>query len=164
MAQFGPFAVVRAQQLAPQFAVTFAYVEEALRAGSEINRRILAVPAGTSHRVELGGGVFAMEQAYWTKARPEGFFEAHRRYIDVQVIVAGAEAMEVDDVARLTVTMPYDAERDFEKFTNSQPASRLIVRAGDIALFFPADGHMPSLHERDDAQVVQKTVVKVPVF
>jgi biofilm protein TabA len=41
-------------------------------------------------------------------------------------------------------------------------ASVLRMRAGDVAIFFPADGHMPSLHWRDGG-LVRKTVVKVPV-
>jgi len=165
MAQFGPFAVVRAQQPAPQLAVAFAYVEEALRPGSEINRRILATAVGISQKLDLGGGAFVIEQVYQAKARPDGFFESHRKFIDVQVIVAGEEAMEVDDISRLSVTMEFNAERDLIKYADTAHASRLVMRAGDAALFFPADGHMPSLQlTSGKAQVVHKAVVKVPVF
>lgn len=165
MAQFGPFAVVRAQQPAPQFAAAFAYVEEALRPGSEINQRILATAVGASQKLDLGGGAFVIEQVYQAKARPDGFFESHRKFIDVQVIVAGEEAMEVDDISRLTVTMEFNAERDLIKYAEATHASRLVMRAGDAALFFPADGHMPSLQlTNGKAQVVHKAVVKVPVF
>jgi len=163
MAQFAPFASLRAQQPAEKFAAAFAYVAEALRPGSDVHRRILAIAPGTSSRVELAGGAFVMEQAYLTKARPDGFFESHRRYIDVQVIVAGEEAMEVEDIARLSPTTDYDSERDLRKYADTADATRLTMRAGDAALFFPADGHMPSLQLRDRAQLVHKAVVKVPV-
>lgn len=164
MAQFGPFATLRAQQTAPQFAAAFAYVEEALRPGSAAHARILAAVAGVTERVELAGGAFALEQTYQARARPDGFFESHRKYIDVQVIVTGEEAMEVEDIARLVPTMAYDAERDLLKYADTPRASRLVMRAGDVALFFPADGHMPSLRLGEAAQLVRKTVVKVPVF
>jgi YhcH/YjgK/YiaL family protein len=163
MAQFGPFPSLRAQQDAPRFAAAFAYVAEALRRGSPVQARILALAAGTTERVELSGGAFAMEQAYFAKARPDGFFESHRKYIDVQVIVSGEEAMEVEDIARLHATMDYDAERDLLKYADTTTASRLVMRAGDVALFFPADGHMPSLRVHERAELVHKTVVKVPV-
>lgn len=164
MAQFGPFATLRTQQIAPQFAAAFAYVEEALRPGTAVHARIMSLAVGTSEKVELSGGAFAIEQAYLAKARPDGFFESHRKLIDVQVIVAGEEAMEVDDIARLTVSMDYDAERDLLKYADTAKASRLAMRVGDAALFFPADGHMPSLRLGAAEQLVRKTVVKVPVF
>lgn len=164
MAQFGPFATLRVQQTAPQLAAAFAYVAEVLRPGSAAHTRLLGIAAGVTERVELDGGAFAMEQVYLAKARPEGFFESHRKYIDVQVIVVGEEAMEVEDIARLTPTMDYDAERDLLKYADTASASRLAMRAGDVALFFPADGHMPSLRLRSEPQLVRKTVVKVPVF
>lgn len=163
MAQFGPFASLRLQQTAPQFAAAFAYVAEALRPGSTVQKRILGIASGATERVELADGAFAMEQVYPAKARAEGFYESHRRYIDVQVIVAGEEAMEVEDISRLTPTMAYDAERDLIKYAERAGGARLAMRAGDVALFFPADGHMPSLQLRG-AQLVHKTVVKVPVF
>ncbi|MDP1578788.1 MAG: YhcH/YjgK/YiaL family protein [Candidatus Didemnitutus sp.] len=164
MAQFGPFASLRAQNNAARFAAAFDYVAEALRVGSETHTRILAVAEGATERVELADGTFALEQAYLAKPRSEGFFEAHRRYIDVQVIVTGAELMEVEEIDRLTPTTDFVAERDLIKFATDVPlASRLVMRAGDAALFFPSDGHMPSLHLPGVDRFVRKTVVKVPV-
>ncbi|HEX2862176.1 MAG TPA: YhcH/YjgK/YiaL family protein [Lacunisphaera sp.] len=163
MALFGPFPTVKAQVASdPRFAGAMAYVEEALRAGSAARERISRVPAGATERIELSGGAFALEQTYPPKARPEGFFESHRRYIDVQVIVEGSELMEVEDVARLAVSHPYHPERDLVKYADTPTASVLRMQAGDVAVFFPEDGHMPSLHWRG-AGVVRKTVVKVPV-
>ena len=42
-------------------------MERALAPGSEEARRIAAVPEGKTERIELGGGVFALEQAYVAK-------------------------------------------------------------------------------------------------
>lgn len=162
MAIFGPFAQVKAQTTDPRFAAALAYVDEVLRAGSAAQGRIGRIAAGVTERIDLDGGAFALEQAYVPKPRPEGFFESHRHYIDVQVIVAGEEQMEVEDVARLTVTEDCTPGRDLIKYADTVAASVLRLRAGDVAIFFPADGHMPSLHWRDGG-LVRKTVVKVPV-
>lgn len=145
-----------------RFAAAFAYVQEILTDGSAAHRRIGALSAGASEKIELADGVFAIEQVYQTKPRPEGFFESHRKYIDVQVVVAGAELMEVEDISRLTVSQAYDAERDFLKYADTATASRLVVRAGDVAIFYPADGHMPTL-QLGRSELVRKTVVKVAV-
>lgn len=163
MAVFGSFSTVRRQLHAdPRFSAAFAYGEEALRAKSAAAQRISGVAAGATERVDLAGGAFTLEQVYLPKARPEGFFESHRKYIDVQVIVAGEELMEVEAVARLVVAMPYDSERDLIKYAGTATAAVLRMRTGDAAVFFPEDGHMPSLHWRG-AGLVRKTVVKVPV-
>lgn len=163
MAIFGPWAAVN-NQLArdPRFATALAYVAEAVRAGSPVHARIARITAGQTERVELSGGSFALEQVYEPRLRPDGFFESHRTYADVQVIVEGEELMEVEDVSRLVVNQPYLPERDLIKYADTPVASVLRMRAGDIAVFFPEDGHMPSLRWRA-AGLVRKTVVKVPV-
>ncbi len=162
MAIFGPYSQVKAQITDLRFAAALAYTEEVLRAGSAAHERLKRIAAGTTERVELGGGAFALEQPYQPKLRPEGFFESHRKYIDVQVIVEGEELMEVEDISRLTVSQAYNLERDFFKYADTATASVLRMRAGDIAIFFPEDGHMPSLQWRGPG-LVRKTVVKVPV-
>ncbi len=151
MAILGSFETVRAQSpRSAAFAAAFAYVQEVLREGSAARARALAVEPGKSARVELGDGVFAIEQAYHTKPRAEGFFESHRRHIDVQVLVAGGEVIEVIDAARSPVQVPYDPDRDF-------------THHADVAVFFPTDVHMPGLRSGAAPVLVRKTVVKVPV-
>lgn len=162
MAIFGPFAQIRSQIGDPRFAAALVYAGEILQAGSAANRRLKGIAAGTTERVELGGGSFALEQPYEPKQRPDGFFESHRKFIDVQVMVEGEELMEVEDISRLTVSQDYIPERDFTKYADTATASVLRMRAGDVAVFFPEDGHMPSLRWRGPG-LVRKTVVKVPV-
>ena len=41
--------------------------------------------------------------------------------------------------------------------------SVLVVRPGDAAVFFPEDGHMPTLGLTATPEAVRKSVVKVPV-
>ncbi|MFM1747831.1 MAG: hypothetical protein RLZZ188_1497 [Verrucomicrobiota bacterium] len=164
MAIIGSFATVREQcPRTPGFAAALAYAAEVLRAGSAARARLLAIEPGKSARVELEGGAFAMEQAYFTKARAEGFFESHRRFIDVQVVVAGDEVIEVVDAARSAVQVPYDAERDFTHHADATGASVVRLGAGDVAVFFPTDVHLPGLRSGGSAVAVRKTVVKVPV-
>lgn len=163
MAVFGSFSTVRRQlRPDPRFFAAFAYVEEMLRTGSAAAQRIGGIAPGVTERVDLAGGAFALEQVYLPKARFEGFFESHRRYIDVQVIVAGEELMEVEEIERLVMAEPYNPERDLIKYADPATAAVLRMRKGDAAVFFPEDGHMPSLHWRGSG-LVRKTVVKVPV-
>jgi biofilm protein TabA len=164
MALFGSLDTVRTQLAgSPSFQTALAYVEEILRPGSEAHQRLLAVATGDTGRVELGGGVFALEQAYIAKPPAEGRWEAHRAHIDVQVIVSGDELMEVTAVSRLTVAEDHTPAKDILFFEQNPDGSVLRMRTGELAVFYPADAHKPSLAAGESVALVRKTVVKVPV-
>jgi YhcH/YjgK/YiaL family protein len=164
MALVGSLATVRAQAPRTQgFATAFAYAEELLRAGSAVQARVRQVASGEAKKHELGGGVFVIEQAYPTRTRAEGFFESHRSYIDVQIVLEGDEIMEVADLAHTSPREPYNPERDLLVHTDCPRASALRVGPGDIAIFFPSDVHMPNLRVGAEPVATRKCVVKVPV-
>jgi YhcH/YjgK/YiaL family protein len=163
MAIFGSVTTVWEQCAAgPDLRAALDYVGRMLRPGSAERARIDALAAGETKRVELGRGMYAMESAYLTKARADGFFESHRKFIDVQAVIEGEELMEVAEISRLTVAEPFNAEKDFIKYADFAGASVLRVPAGFVAVYFPVDGHMPSLAV-GGPRLVRKTVVKVPV-
>lgn len=164
MALYGSLATVPAQ--APRtagFQIAFAYAAELLREGSSVQARVRAVPTGERRRTELGSGVFVSEECYLSKARPDGFFESHRNYVDVQIIVEGAETMEISDIACIAERQPYNPERDLILYADNPQASILRVFPGQMAVFFPNDVHMPTLRVGPAAQLVRKCVVKIPV-
>ncbi len=164
MAIFGSLETVREQTATqPALQKALEYGAQLMRPDAPERSRLLALPSGGSVRVDLGQGMFAIDAAYLSKSRPEVFFETHRKYIDVQIIIEGAELMEVENVHRLVVSQPYHEERDFTKYADSATASQLVLRAGDAAVFFPSDGHMPSLQFDSRPVLVRKSVVKVPV-
>lgn len=164
MALIGSLATIRTQLAGnPSFQRTLDYVEEVLRPGSAANQRVFAVPAGDTQTVDLGDGVFAMEQAYQTKAPADGRWESHRAYIDVQVIVSGEELMGVVDVSQLSVAEDLTPEKDVIFFNAYEDASVLRVRAGEVAVFYPVDAHKPCVTAGAASVQVHKTVVKVPV-
>ncbi|MET0263714.1 MAG: YhcH/YjgK/YiaL family protein, partial [Rariglobus sp.] len=145
------------------FQRTLAYVEEILRPDSVAHQRLLAVKTGETANVDLGDGVFAMEQAYNTKPPADGRWEAHRVYIDVQVVVSGEELMGVVDVSRLNVAEDLTPAKDVMFFDAYEAGSTLRVRAGEIAVFYPVDAHKPSVSAGAASVLVRKTVVKIPV-
>jgi YhcH/YjgK/YiaL family protein len=164
MALYGSLSTVRAQApQTPGFATAFAYVEELLREGSAAAQRLRGVPVGNAQKVDLGGGVFVMEQAYETKPRAETFFESHRKYIDVQTVVMGEEVMELIDVSRIKVRESYNPDRDLIIYGDSGEASLLRMFPGLSAIFFPSDVHMPTVRLGSAPVLVRKSVVKIPV-
>jgi len=97
-----------------------------------------------------------------TRAPEQVRFEAHRRYVDIQLVVRGQEAIGLAPAAALTTVEPYDAAKDIAFFAVPPESATLPLRAGDFAVFTPADAHRPSLH-LDGPHVSRKAVVKVSV-
>ena len=84
-----------------------------------------AVPAGT---VQIDGDrVFAMIQEYNTKPRAQGFWESHRKYIDIQYVVSGVEQMGYVNIAQVT-NGAYDADKDLIMHEGS--GSFILLPAG----------------------------------
>src|SRR5262245_22714158 len=137
MALYGSIETVRAQlPRADGFATAFAYVAELMQPGSAAHTRVRGIAPGDTIKTELTGGALVIEQAYESRLRADTFFESHRKYIDVQVVVEGEEAMEVADVARMTVKQPYNEKRDLIIYEDNTEASVLRVHAGQVAVFF----------------------------
>ena len=68
--------------------------------------------------------------------------EAHREYADVQVVLSGREAVAWADNEELPVADAYNPDSDvlFHK-VSAQDASRIELKPGLFAVFFPQDGH-----------------------
>ena len=145
--------------LGPRFAAGFEY----------LRRTNLAAVADGKYPI-VGDDVFAIVQTYQSKLRSEGKWEAHRAYADIQYVINGAEAMGFAPLRMMRSQAPYDAERDLE-FFDGGPGEFFYVEAGEFAVFFPHDVHMPSLAipkgqgpfdaGEYEVKTVKKVVVKV---
>ncbi|MCK6489018.1 MAG: YhcH/YjgK/YiaL family protein [Planctomycetes bacterium] len=137
--------------LHPRFAQAFAW----LRACD---------PAIADGRYDLAGDdLYALVQSGTTRAAHEGRLESHRTYIDIQAGLGGAgETIEWAPVAGLAVEDDFQPGGDIRFHGPApRPATRLLVMPGDIAVFWPADGHKPVCHPADAPVPFRKVVVKV---
>ena len=107
-----------------------------------------------------GDSVYALVLNLETKPKKLAFWEAHRRYIDVQYILEGAERMGRADLRALKPTAEYDVEKDLHKLKGK--GDFFTVPAGTFAIFWPHDGHMPDVAIKEP-KPVKKAVVKVLV-
>ncbi|MBQ8526175.1 MAG: YhcH/YjgK/YiaL family protein [Clostridia bacterium] len=108
-----------------------------------------------------GSNVYAMVQEYTTKPEHDCSFEGHRKYIDIQYMVSGTEAMDVTDASKVVSKTAYDEARDLEFFENCDTAVKGVVQSGEYAIFFPHDIHKPSMAFNGKQEQVKKIVVKV---
>jgi YhcH/YjgK/YiaL family protein len=114
-------------------------------------------------RIEIDGErLYASVASYETGSREERRFEAHRRYIDVQVLLAGEETIDVALERDLPVLEAYDEQRDVMFLKPPAHAASLPMRPGRFAVFFPHDVHRPGCH-LEVRRKVRKIVMKVAV-
>ncbi len=93
------------------------------------------------------------------RSRDEANLEAHRKYIDIQYVIAGHEEMGWKPTADCRIShTPYDAAKDIEFFKDA-PDSWNPVPAGSFVIFFPEDAHAPLVGTGQ----IHKAVLKVAV-
>jgi len=134
--------------LSPRIALAFDYL-----LGTDLRQ----AAAGT---FEIDGRrVYAMVQEYVTLEQAQGAWEAHRRYIDLQYVVTGAERIGYAHLSRLT---PGEYDRGRDLLPLSGAGDFLSLGHGDFMLLFPEDAHMPRLAVAAP-ETVRKVVVKIAV-
>jgi len=106
-----------------------------------------------------GDALFALVQAYNTKAPSEGFWEAHRRYIDLQFVLQGTERIGYAPLHRMQLES-YDEQRDLSVLLGE--GDFLTLTDGCFMLLWPEDVHMPGL-QADQSGPVRKIVFKIAV-
>lgn len=107
-----------------------------------------------------GPDLVAIVQRYQTAPSADKLWEAHQVYGDIQVVYAGLEYCGHADQRALTVTKPYLAEKDVEKYAApSAPTALLTLGRGNFAVFEPQDGHQPGVQIDAPADIL-KVVIK----
>jgi YhcH/YjgK/YiaL family protein len=119
-----------------------------------------ALPDG---KHEIGGGARAIVSTYQTASPGEKRFEAHRRYIDLQYVAQGEEAIHVAPVSTLKTAVEYDGTGDAIFFQDPASYETITLRAGSFAVFYPEDAHRPGMTSGGGQNAVRKIVVKIPV-
>jgi YhcH/YjgK/YiaL family protein len=109
-----------------------------------------------------GDRLYASVSTYPTSPRKERRFEAHKRYIDVQVVLEGEERIDVSLEKDLPILEAYDEKKEVMFFKPPKEFASLTLRPGCFAVFYPHDIHRPGCNLRGKRQV-RKIVVKVEV-
>ncbi len=146
----------------PAFIEAFKYFEQALNVHSEVHKRIQTLPMNAFEKVPLEHGMFALEQKFYSKARDLCFFESHKKYIDIQLIVSGEELMEYCDIQKCTVEQSYSVERDLITYVMHNNTTKVLLQSGDFGIFFPEDVHL-GCQQNNESSLCTKTVIKIPL-
>lgn len=109
-------------------------------------------------KMELSGNaLFLMINDLNLKTKDDAKLEVHNKYIDIQVPVSCAESFGWKNRAECkTVAIPFNEEKDVE-FYGDIPTTYFTLQPGEFVIFFPEDGHAPSVGEGP----IRKIIVKV---
>ena len=137
------------------------------RAPSPTLRRMLARLADPSlltaakGRYDLGDGSFYVINEYDTRPAAELRAESHRRYCDVQVMLAGREQMGWTPRRDDSPASPYDAAADIRFYAAGLALDWQPFVPGDVFVFSPDDIHCPGV-VLDHPARIRKVVGKIP--
>ena len=107
-----------------------------------------------------GENLFYIVDEYETKPVQEGRLEIHRKYLDIQYIVSGEECIGVAPLEGLTEETVYDGKRDLAFYKFEPSMSKLHMKQGMFAIFWPNEPHMPG-RSINRTEMVKKIVVKI---
>lgn len=130
----------------------FPNISEALEAMNEIKQPEF------DKKYSFKGGYFFFQEGT-TKPIAEALFEAHRKYVDLQIVLKGEEYLAWNKIDDLTETIPYSEEKDVQKFTG-QDAHIMKMSEGMAYICFPWDGHKAVFHV-DQPLHFKKAVIKL---
>lgn len=108
----------------------------------------------------LGDEVFINRFDYYGEELDHCLLEGHENYLDIHIVLSGAEFLGYADVSDLTVKTPYDASSDFVEF-EGESSMNCPCHKDTFVIVFPEDIHMPKLKLSDE--LVKKAVCKVKV-
>ena len=113
-------------------------------------------------RVEIkGGDVYATRFTYETIPAEESFFEAHKKYLDIHIMVQGSEGVEIAPPEVLAEFDRVEAN-DFYAY-RGEGDYRLTLSPGDFLVVFPGDAHRIKM-QLDGPKTVSKVVFKVKIY
>ena len=112
-------------------------------------------------KIEIDGdNIFAIAQKYKTKDSDDGIWEAHRKYIDIQYMISGAENMGFVLADYLEISDKYNEADDVEILKGL--GDFVQVNEGEFVIFFPDDAHMPGIKIKENEEI-RKVVVKIKI-
>ncbi|WP_300357043.1 YhcH/YjgK/YiaL family protein [Fusobacterium sp.] len=111
------------------------------------------------HEID-GDNVFFNCQTVTTQPIEERFFEGHKKYIDIQIVIEGEERIGYSTRSNVVRTTPWNKETDFEKYEGS--VDHVFELNGDtFIILFPEEPHMPLIHGENGPKEIKKVVFKI---
>lgn len=127
----------------------------------EIAKEAMESPAEVGKYALDGDKAYYLMQEYDTKSVDAAKFETHKRYIDIQIVLEGAEQIRFETVDELDVMTEYNAEKDCALYFMNKTYDSVNLLKGQVAIIFPEEAHAPCVSMGDTPTHVRKMVAKI---
>lgn len=108
-----------------------------------------------------GENAFASVSSYETRKYNELKWEAHKKYIDIQMVTKGSEKLYFQPVSEMEdLVIPYNETKDIEFYKGN--GNYIILKPGYFIILFPSDAHQPGIMNEKE-KWIKKIVVKIKV-
>ncbi len=136
------------ESLHPLFPVLFDYIEA---------HDILSAPQGI---IEIQGrDLFLNNYSPEPATCDTAPLEVHQKYIDIQVLLEGSETMGWTPAEEITEWRgEYDEQKDV-RFSDQRPQTFFTIKPGQLAIFYPEDGHAPGISDGP----IRKFIAKIKI-
>ncbi|WP_150539665.1 N-acetylneuraminate anomerase [Actinobacillus vicugnae] len=113
---------------------------------------------------ELEEGVLMNVMEFETTPAEEKKAEMHRKFIDIQLLIAGEEMIEYGLAQpNLALFDEYRDEDDYQLTEAIEHKNELVLQPNMFAIFLPYEPHKPGNTVNGQNKLLKKLVVKVPV-
>ena len=91
------------------------------------------------------------------RTKETAILETHVEMIDIQIPLTCAESFGYTPLTDLP-DFEYNAEKDITKYGDTKPQTYVTVKPGQMAIFFPEDGHAPCIVDEPE---IKKAIFKI---
>ncbi len=116
-----------------------------------------SVPTETRHLE--GDDLYVTRFDYETVSFEDTFYESHKKYLDIQIVIRGREYVDIAHPAGLK---QYESRGDFYAY-HGEADQRVLLSPGTFLVVFPGDAHRLKISV-DGPEAVSKVVFKLHVY
>ena len=131
--------------ICPKFSQVYDFIQQC---------NLSTLPLGR-HEID-GSNLFVNIDTYVTCSQKK--IEAHRHYIDIQILLEGEEEIGWCPLKDIKTTEAYDLEKDI--FFGVGETQKIFANPSLFFIFFPEDAHQPCLMHKQPSRV-KKAIFKV---
>ena len=138
----------------------FGFLDDAIKECFEYARlHDLANYEKGCHEID-GKRLFVNIVEYTTTTPENRFWEAHRNYLDVHLMLDGTEQIDLNFIENMT-QKTFVPEDDFLPM-EGEPNRQVILKNGDFLVCYPIDGHRTEIQVQKP-QNIKKAIFKVKI-
>ncbi|MGN0332793.1 MAG: YhcH/YjgK/YiaL family protein [Lachnospiraceae bacterium] len=136
----------------------FKFLEEQVKKCFEyFNSHDMASYEKGSHEID-GDNLFVNIVEYKTQAPKDRFWEAHKDYLDVHVMIHGTEQIDLNFIQNMDIK-EYVKKDDFLPMDGEKNSS-VVLKDGDFLICYPSDGHRTAVAV-NGPETIKKAIFKV---